>query len=195
MRYLVLSDIHGGSLELEQALSFFSKLKCDYLVLLGDLLNHGPRNKVPSSYAPMDVAPQLAAFKNKIISVRGNCDSEVDQMVFPFPCTSPYGWILVPRKNEIVRVMLTHGHLYRYETDDERERMGLLKGDIVLSGHTHVAGIFKKSSGIINVNPGSTTIPKGGTQAGFAFMDDDVITLYNLRGEIVDQLNFDNRLG
>lgn len=194
MRYLVLSDIHGGSLELEQALSFFSKLRCDYLILLGDLLNHGPRNKVPSSYSPMDVAPQLAEYKNRIISVRGNCDSEVDQMVFPFPCTAPYGWILIPRRDEVVRVLLTHGHLYRYETDEERERMGLSKGDIVLSGHTHVSGIFKKSSGVINVNPGSTTIPKGGTQAGFAFMDEDAITLYNLRGEVVDKLSFDDRL-
>lgn len=190
MRYLILSDIHGGTLELEHALSFFDKLHCDMLVLLGDLLNHGPRNKVPSDYSPMEVAPQLEAYKEKIIAVRGNCDSEVDQMVFPFPCTAPYGWILVPTAGRVVRVLITHGHLYRYDTDDERSRMGLRAGDVVLSGHTHVAGIFKKDSGVINVNPGSTTIPKGGTQAGFAMMDETGIYLYNLRGEDVDQYLF-----
>ena len=189
MRYLILSDIHGGSLELEQALSFFKKLSCDQLVLLGDLLNHGPRNRIPSSYAPMDVASLLNPYKEKIIAVRGNCDGEVDQMVFPFPCTAPYGWISFERKEGIKRIFLTHGHLYRYETDDERERMGLKKGDIVLSGHTHISGVFEKASGVINVNPGSTTLPKGGTQAGFAFMSEDIISLYNLNGDVLNTLS------
>lgn len=190
MRYLILSDIHGGKLELQYALSFFDKMHCNYLVLLGDLLNHGPRNQVPADYSPMEVAPQLEAYKEKIIAVRGNCDSEVDQMVFPFPCMAPYGWILIPTSHGTVRVFITHGHLYRYETDDERARIGLRPGDIVLSGHTHVAGIFKKTSGVVNVNPGSTTIPKGNTQAGFAVMDESGIYLYNLKGESVDQYLF-----
>ncbi|HAH70396.1 MAG TPA: phosphodiesterase [Succinivibrionaceae bacterium] len=192
MRYLILSDIHGGNDELREALSFFDAFKCDYLVLLGDLLNHGPRNRVPQSYSPMDVAPQLEKFKDKIIAVRGNCDSEVDQMVFSFPCTAPYGWILIPKSDRTIRVMLTHGHLYRYETEAERDKLGLKAGDIVLSGHTHVSGIFRKPSGVINVNPGSTTIPKGGTPAGFAVMDEDGITLCNLNGDTINFLNFNS---
>ncbi len=190
MRYLILSDIHGGTLELKEAVRYFDILRCDFLVLLGDLLNHGPRNRVPGDYDPMEVAPRLEAFKEKIIAVRGNCDSEVDQMVFPFPCTAPYGWILVPHEERIVRVLITHGHLYRYASDEDRERMGLKKGDIVLSGHTHVSGIFPQPSGVINVNPGSTTIPKGGTKAGFACMDEQGITLYDLCGNKLGFLDF-----
>ena len=190
MRYLILSDIHGGNYELKEALGYFGKLKCDFLILLGDLLNHGPRNRVPGDYDPMEVAPQLEQYKERIIAVRGNCDSEVDQMVFPFPCTAPYGWVLVPFEDRVIRVLLTHGHLYRYSSDDERERMGLRRGDIVLSGHTHVSGIFTMPSGVVNVNPGSTTIPKGGTKAGFGFMDERGIQLFALDGSSVATLPF-----
>ena len=95
MRYLVLSDIHGGAEELAQALTYFEQYHCDYLVLLGDLLNHGPRNRVPDSYQPPKVAEMLNAISTRIISVRGNCDSEVDGMMFSFPCNAPYGYILV----------------------------------------------------------------------------------------------------
>ncbi len=190
MRYLILSDIHGGNYELKQALGFFSEFKCDFLILLGDLLNHGPRNRVPGDYDPMEVAPQLERYKDRIIAVRGNCDSEVDQMVFSFPCNAPYGWVLVPSAGKIVRVFLTHGHLYHYSSDEDRERLGLCPGDIVISGHTHISGIFKTKSGVVNVNPGSTTIPKGGTEAGFAFMDENGIELFTLDGRSVNRLEF-----
>ena len=101
MRYLVLSDIHGGSAELERALNYFDQYQCDYIVLLGDLLNHGPRNRVPDSYQPPKVAEMLNAYSTKIISVRGNCDSEVDSMMFNFPCNAPYGYIIVSQPDEV----------------------------------------------------------------------------------------------
>ena len=190
MRYLVLSDIHGGSEELKQALTFFPKFKCDFLILLGDLLNHGPRNKLPESYDPMIVGDILNQYKDRIISIRGNCDSEVDGMVFEFPCNAAYGYILVPLQNRVQRIFLTHGHLHKIESSEQISKLGLNEGDIVLSGHTHVSGIFKKESGVININPGSISIPKGGTQKGFALITENAIELYNLEGNLLNSYSF-----
>ncbi len=190
MKYLVISDIHGGALELQKALRYYDKFECDYIVLLGDILNHGPRNTVPKSYDPMKVGELLNLVKQKIIAIRGNCDSEVDSMVLNFPCNAPYAYINLKLKNKYQKIFLTHGHLYDIDTDKCIEKLGLEKGDIVLSGHTHIAGIFKKGNGIVNINPGSITIPKGGTKAGFAIINEDNIVLYSLEGEVVDSYKF-----
>lgn len=190
MRYLVLSDIHGGSEELKQALQFFKKFNCDFLILLGDLLNHGPRNKLPSSYDPMIVGDILNQYKDKIISIRGNCDSEVDGMVFDFPCNAAYGYIVVSTEKGLKKIFLTHGHLHKIETKEQISKLGLNEGDIVLSGHTHVSGIFNKESGVININPGSISIPKGGTQKGFALITENAIELYDLNGYLLNSYNF-----
>ena len=197
MRYLVLSDIHGGADELSQALTYFDQYQCDYLVLLGDLLNHGPRNKVPESYEPPKVAQLLNAMNTKIISVRGNCYSEVDSMMFNFPCNAPYGYLLVSTARGVQRIFLTHGHLHKIDSGDGssanelRDKLGLKHGDIVLSGHTHVAGIFMKPNGLININPGSTTLPKGGTKAGFGLILEDRIELRDLDDNLVAHYSYD----
>ena len=190
MRYLVLSDIHGGSEELKQTLRFFQIFNCDFLILLGDLLNHGPRNKLPASYDPMNVGNLLNQFKEKIISIRGNCDSEVDGMVFDFPCNAAYGYLVVSTSRGIKKIFLTHGHLHKIETKEQISKLGLNEGDIVLSGHTHVSGIFFKESGVININPGSISIPKGGTQKGFALISENAIELYNLDGNLFNSYIF-----
>lgn len=190
MRYLVLADIHGGSEELKQALRFFQIFNCDFLILLGDLLNHGPRNKLPASYDPMNVGNLLNQFKEKIISIRGNCDSEVDGMVFDFPCNAAYGYLVVSTSKGIKKIFLTHGHLHKIETKEQISRLGLNEGDIVLSGHTHVSGIFFKESGVININPGSISIPKGGTQKGFALISENAIELYDLDGNLLNSYKY-----
>lgn len=190
MRYLVLSDIHGGSEELKQALRFFQIFNCDFLILLGDLLNHGPRNKLPASYDPMNVGNLLNQFNEKIISIRGNCDSEVDGMVFDFPCNAAYGYLVVSTSKGIKKIFLTHGHLHKIETKEQISRLGLNEGDIVLSGHTHVSGIFFKESGVININPGSISIPKGGTQKGFALISENAIELYDLDGNLLNSYKY-----
>ncbi len=185
MRYLVLSDLHGGSEQTKVALSFFSKMHADVLVLLGDLLNHGPRNRLPSTYEPPMVATLLNAFAQRIIAVRGNCDSEVDSMVFNFPCNAPYALIYQKNSEGLAKIFLTHGHLYDPLVEEDIIKMGLEPGDIILSGHTHVSGIFRGANGVINVNPGSTTLPKKGSAAGFALLDDRSVNVYNLEGELL----------
>lgn len=186
MKYLVLSDIHGASEELSLALNFYEKYQCDFIVLLGDLLNHGPRNTIPISYAPQSVSSILNKYSEKIISVRGNCDSEVDSMMFNFPCNAPYGYLLQDKQ----RFFLTHGHLHKFDTDVDLLKLGLKAGDIVLSGHTHVQGIFKYDNGIVNINVGSISIPKGGTQKGFGIIFEDRVDIFTLSGEVTGSFNF-----
>ncbi len=185
MRYLVLSDLHGGSEQTKVALSFFSKMQADVLVLLGDLLNHGPRNRLPSTYEPPLVATLLNSYADRIIAVRGNCDSEVDSMVFNFPCNAPYALIYQKNSEGLAKIFLTHGHLYNPLLEKDIVKMGLSAGDIILSGHTHVSGIFNVANGVININPGSITLPKGGSASGFVLLDEKSASLYNLEGELL----------
>lgn len=191
MKYLVLSDIHGGAAELSKALEYFDKFECDYLILLGDLLNHGPRNTVPDSYDPMKVAALLNSYSDRIIAVRGNCDSEVDSMVMDFPCNAPYAYLHFKKGQKYVKIMLTHGHLYSYDTAEQAKKIGLKQGDLVISGHTHISGVFLKESGVININPGSVTLPKGNGIASFALIEEEAVKIISLdRGDIIDQCNF-----
>ncbi len=185
MRYLVLSDLHGGFEQTKAALQFFSKMHADVLVLLGDLLNHGPRNRLPSTYEPPQVATLLNSYSNRIIAVRGNCDSEVDSMVFDFPCNAPYAILYQKKDKGLAKIFLTHGHLYDPLQEKDIVKMGLSDGDIILSGHTHVSGIFECAGGVININPGSITLPKNGSAPGFAFVDEVSVALYNLEGKLL----------
>lgn len=190
MRYLVMSDIHGGANEVEKILSYKEQHRCSVIILLGDLLNHGPRNRLPESYNPQDTADLLNAHASRIISVRGNCDSEVDTMMFTFPCNAPYNHLYIKCKDRVQKIFLTHGHLFDIKSEEGCARAGLEKGDIVLSGHTHVSGIFHLDTGIININPGSTTLPKGNTQAGFAVITDEAIELYSIENEMLNSYKF-----
>lgn len=192
MRYMVLSDIHGGRDALRKALSFKESLGCKRIILLGDILNHGPRNAVPADYDPPAVAADLNRYSHEIIAIRGNCDSEVDGMMLNFHLDAPYAYLDFPLANGTLRrVMLTHGHLYPLADEEQtksekiRDRHGLSAGDTVLSGHTHIAGIIRHNNGIVNINPGSVTIPKGGTEAGFAVLSAEGVTLFNINGEKV----------
>lgn len=187
MKYMVLSDIHGGTQELVKALDFYKRFACDVLILLGDLLNHGPRNRLPDSYEPQKVAALLNEYRHNIIAVRGNCDSEVDSMLFDFPINAPYQQLFLKTKIGIQKIFLTHGHIYKIKEIDEISHIGLVKNDIVLSGHTHISGIFRLDNGIVNINPGSLTLAKGGTVKGFAILDDVSICLYGLDGCVIDK--------
>lgn len=187
MKYLIISDLHGASAEVEQALSFYKKFKCDGILVLGDLLNHGPRNKVPNTYSPPKVADLLNEYKSVVICVRGNCDCEADTVMFDFPCNAPYQQLFIKYKDKVQKVFLTHGHLHKFQDEGELERLALKSGDIVLSGHTHVSGVFRLDNGIINVNPGSTTIPRGESVQGFGVLSEHTAETYDLDGRALTQ--------
>lgn len=167
---VIISDIHGCYPALQKALQQAEQFKPDYYLLLGDILNHGPRNPVPEGYAPPEVAALLNSLREKIIAVRGNCDSEVDQMLLQFPCLAPHNQLLLGGR----RWFMTHGHLYA--ADD----LPLTAGDVLLSGHTHVAGIEQDDRGIYRINPGSVTFPRSGAEASYAVYNGDELQIIGL---------------
>ena len=155
MKLLIASDIHGSAFWCRKLMETMEAEQPDKLILLGDLLYHGPRNDLPRDYQPKQVITMLSAWKNKIVAVRGNCEAEVDQMVLPFPCMADYAMILDGDRT----LYLTHGHHGNPENLPPLEA-----GSCFLSGHTHVK-LDKMVDGIRCLNPGSVSIPKDGSNS------------------------------
>jgi len=155
MKLLIASDIHGSAYWCQKLMEQIEQEQPDKVLLLGDLLYHGPRNDLPRDYAPKEVIPMLSSLKEKILAVRGNCEAEVDQMVLPFPCMADYA--MVEADGQLF--YLTHGHLHA------PDRLPPLQpGTIFLSGHTHVKQDITVG-GIRCLNPGSVSIPKDGSHS------------------------------
>ena len=155
MKLLIASDIHGSAYWCRKLLEVYQQEQPDKLVLLGDILYHGPRNDLPREYAPKAVISMLSPLAEKILCVRGNCEAEVDQMVLPFPCMAPYSQLLLEGKT----FYLTHGH-----HENPRNLPRLNPGDVFLSGHTHVKEDIQVE-GVRCLNPGSVSIPKDGSHS------------------------------
>lgn len=153
MKLMIASDIHGSAYYCREMLDAFRREEADRLLLLGDILYHGPRNDLPKEYAPKEVAAMLNALKEKLLCVRGNCDAEVDQMMLEFPILSDSCLLVL----EGCTVFATHGHLY-----SEGSLPPLQKGDILLHGHTHVPKCMEHGN-YLYLNPGSAAIPKEGS--------------------------------
>lgn len=151
MKLMFASDIHGSYYYAKKTVEAYKKEKAEKLVLLGDILYHGPRNDLPKEYSPKKVIDLLNGIKNDILCVRGNCDGDVDQMVLEFPILADYAVIYVDGK----AIYLTHGHKYNPEN-----LMPLVNGDYLMNGHTHIAEI-KNMGDYTYLNPGSVSIPKG----------------------------------
>ena len=161
MKFVIASDIHGSARWCRALMDLVDREKPDKLILLGDLLYHGPRNDLPEEYAPKRVIPLLSAWAEKIIAVRGNCEAEVDQMVLPFPCMAGYAEVLADGKT----LYLTHGHRASPENLPP-----LPEGSVFLSGHTHVKR-DEVIGGIRCLNPGSVSIPKDGSHSCILYED------------------------
>ena len=161
MKFVIASDIHGSARWCRALMDLVDREKPDKLILLGDLLYHGPRNDLPEEYAPKQVIPLLSAWAEKIIAVRGNCEAEVDQMVLPFPCMADYAEVLADGKT----LYLTHGHRASPENLPP-----LPEGSVFLSGHTHVKR-DEVIGGIHCLNPGSVSIPKDGSHSCILYED------------------------
>ena len=155
MKLVIASDIHGSAYWCGKLMELIEQEQPDKILLLGDLLYHGPRNDLPKEYCPKQVIPMLSAHKDKILAVRGNCEAEVDQMVLPFSCLAEYAVLVA----DGVTFYLTHGH---HANPDHLPP--LEAGSIFLSGHTHVK-MDETRSGIRCINPGSVSIPKDGSHS------------------------------
>ena len=164
MKYMIASDIHGSAFYARKMVQAFRQEQADRLILLGDLLYHGPRNDLPRDYAPKEVISLLNGLKDRIFCVRGNCEAEVDQMVLPFPVLADYA--LLEWNQHLVFV--THGHLYNTQNPPP-----LQPGDILLHGHTHIPADEPWGRGNRYWNPGSVSLPKAGSVHGYMVLDED----------------------
>ena len=170
MKLFFLSDMHGSVYYTKKTLEAFEHENADYIIILGDQLYHGPRNPLPKDYDPNEVAELLNKYKDKIIAVRGNCDSEVDQMMLDYPLMSDYNIVFYNER----RIFVTHGHIY-----NKVNRPNITDGDVLIHGHTHVPTAEKKD-GIYILNPGSISLPKQDNPNSYAVLEDDLFEIKDL---------------
>lgn len=174
MKYMIASDIHGSAFWCQKMVEAYQKEKAGRLILLGDLLYHGPRNDLPEGYDPKQVIDLLNPLKNEILCVRGNCEAEVDQMVLQFPVMADYA--LMECGENII--FITHGHIF-----NEQHLPPLKKGDILLHGHTHVP-ICVEHESYTYLNPGSVGIPKEDSWHGYMTLEDGVFRWKDMNGNV-----------
>lgn len=174
MKWMIASDIHGSEYYLKQLITAYQREQADRLLLLGDLLYHGPRNDLPEGYQPKKVIELLNSMKEDILCVRGNCEAEVDQMVLDFPVMAEYAILSVGDR----LIFATHGHVF-----NEQHLPPLHKGDILLHGHTHVPK-FVEHEQYIYMNPGSVAIPKENSYHGYMVVEDMNFIWKDLDGNI-----------
>ena len=183
MKIMFASDIHGSAYYCRRMLDIYSESGAGRLVILGDILYHGPRNDLPREYAPKEVIAMLNPLKNQIYAIRGNCDTEVDQMVLEFPILADYSLLVLEEK----AFYATHGHVYNQD-----HLPPLQDGDILVHGHTHIlkAETIEAEGGrhITVLNPGSVSIPKGGNPNTYAMLEDGVFSILTLDGAMVKEI-------
>ena len=179
MKWLIASDIHGSEFYCKKLLKAFEREGADKILLLGDVLYHGPRNDLPAGYDPKGVISLLNSIAEEIICVRGNCDTEVDQMVLDFPLLSDYSYVMA----DGLCIFATHGHKYSKENPPK-----LKAGDILLCGHTHIPAAEAFGDGNFYVNPGSVSIPKNGSEKSYIVYENREFTFCTLDGAVYDVL-------
>ena len=179
MKYFFASDIHGSAFYTKKILEKYKENAADKLILLGDLLYHGPRNDLPKDYSPKEVFALLNEFKDDIIAVRGNCDSEVE-----FPMQSDY---CVGIFNDIY-FFITHGHIY---SEDRLPKLS--KGSAFIYGHVHLP-IAKNVDGIYILNPGSASLPKENNPNSYAILDNDIFSIYDFDGNVLKEIKLEKNI-
>ncbi len=177
MKILIASDLHGSYYYAKKIIEIFQTEKADKLILLGDIYNHGPRNSLPKDYSPMDVAKALNAVKEKLIVIKGNCDSEVDTMISEFDFIDDFCMCVGDKI-----VFLTHGHVYN------KDNLPKTSFDAVIYGHFHT-GFIEMKDGVLVANCGSLSLPKNGTPNSYMILDDSKLKLKDLQGMIIKECN------
>ncbi len=172
MKVIIASDLHGSFYYVNQLIERFIQENCDHLILLGDILYHGPRNDLPKDYSPKKVISLLNSIKEKVICVRGNCDAEVDGMVLEFDILTPYKRVEIDGKI----LHLTHGHKFNEKSPLPQAK----EGEIVLFGHSHLP--FDKTIDKARyINPGSVSIPKEKSKHSYLFFENGSFTFHFLK--------------
>lgn len=182
VKYFFASDIHGSAYWCERMIEKFKESGAERMILLGDVLYHGPRNDLPKEYAPKACIAMLNALKDSIYCVRGNCEAEVDQMVLEFPVLADYALLELNGHT----FYATHGHVYNQE-----HMPPMRAGDILIHGHTHLlaAERFERDGKTyVFLNPGSVSIPKGGNSNSYAILDGDVFHIFDFDGTVIKEL-------
>lgn len=178
MKLLIASDIHGSAHYCRKLLEAYDKEGAQRMLLLGDILYHGPRNDLPAEYAPKEVIRMLNERKQEIYAVRGNCEAEVDQMVLEFPVLADYMILFAGER----AIYATHGHVY-----NEANLPPMKEGDVLLHGHTHVL-CARQSGSILILTPGSVAIPKEGNPPTYATLEDGLFRIRTFEGETVKEV-------
>ena len=174
MKIMIASDIHGSAFYCKKMLEAYKNEEADKLLILGDILYHGPRNDLPEGYAPKEVIAMLNPMAEELLCVRGNCDTEVDQMVLDFPVLADYAILY----NEGRMIFATHGHNFNPANPPK-----IKSGDILLNGHTHIPA-FEEKDGFIYVNPGSVSIPKENSEHGYILLEGNKLSWKNLDDKV-----------
>ena len=180
MKIFIASDLHGSAEYCRQMIEAFNKENADKLLLLGDILYHGPRNDLPVKYAPKEVLSMLETVKDKVICVSGNCDAEIDKVLLPFPLLPDFGAVFCDGLN----IYFAHGH---------REEPLLSAGDVYLTGHTHVP-LNAVENGHYHLNPGSLSIPKEDSRHGYIVYENRKLTFKDLNGEVYDEVEIKDEI-
>ena len=175
MKWMIASDIHGSALYCRMLLDRYAAEGASRLLLLGDLLYHGPRNDLPDGYAPKEVIPLLSDVRADVVAVRGNCDAEVDQMVLQFPIMADYALFDLDGRTAFI----THGHLFNLDQLPPHK-----SGDLLIHGHTHVLTVQEKD-GMTYINPGSAALPKEDHPKSYMIYENGVFTIKTLTGDVI----------
>ena len=181
MKLLICSDIHGDAQAVKNLLDAFKSECADRILILGDLLYHGPRNDLPKSYAPKEAIELLNANKSIIMAVRGNCDTEVDQMVLEFPILADYAYLEL----DGLGIFATHGHHHNTATPPP-----LREGEILLHGHTHVLKCEPFGNGNCYLNPGSAALPKENNPKTYMIYENRAFTVKDFSGNVIFKKSF-----
>ena len=176
MKLMIASDIHGSAFWCRRMLEAFDREGAERLMLLGDVLYHGPRNPLPDGHAPMEVAAMLNERAGRIFAVRGNCDAEIDQMVLQFPIMADYALLFIGSR----LIVAAHGHILP----------ALSPGDVLVQGHTHLPSWERSEKGVLVLNPGSVAIPKDGTPHACILLDEDGAEWKTTDGEVFHRIRF-----
>jgi putative phosphoesterase len=184
MKLLVFSDVHGSVPVTERMLALVEAHNPDAVLLLGDVLYHGPRNILPDGYLPKQAAANLAPLAPRIIAIRGNCDSEVDESILPFPLCHGFSWLLMQGSERVIRVCATHGHVYNHHNIPPLQR-----GDVLLYGHTHVPMAAVSEGGVYLCNPGSLALPKEGSPPCYGLFEDGWFSVFTKDNALYKQVD------